>query len=49
MPEGEFDFLGYTFGRMYKRTTRQVYAGVRPSKKSIRRRVEKIHAMTIMS
>jgi retron-type reverse transcriptase len=37
VPEGEFDFLGYTFGRMYKRTTGQAYVGVRPSKKSIRR------------
>jgi RNA-directed DNA polymerase len=49
VPESEFDFLGYTFGRMYKRTTGQVYVGVRPSKKSIRRMVEKIHAMTTMS
>jgi len=49
VPEGEFDFLGYTFGRMYKRTTGQVYVGVRPSKKAIRRMVEKIHAMTVIS
>jgi len=49
VPEGEFDFLGYTFGRMYKRTTGQAYLGVRPSKKSIRRMVEKIHAMTQVS
>jgi group II intron reverse transcriptase/maturase len=49
VPESEFDFLGYTFGRMYKRTTGQVYVGVRPSKKSIRRMVEKIHAMTAVS
>jgi RNA-directed DNA polymerase len=49
VPEGEFDFLGYTFGRMYKRTTGQAYLGVRPSKKSIRRMVEKIHAMTTVS
>jgi group II intron reverse transcriptase/maturase len=49
VPEGEFDFLGYTFGRMYKRTTGQAYVGVRPSKKSIRRMVEKIHAMTAVS
>ena len=49
VPESEFDFLGYTFGRMYKRTTGQVYVGVRPSKKSIRRMVEKIHAMTRVS
>jgi RNA-directed DNA polymerase len=49
VPESEFEFLGYTFGRMYKRTTGQVYVGVRPSKKSIRRMVEKIHAMTQVS
>src|ERR1700724_297992 len=49
VPESEFEFLGYTFGRMYKRTTGQVYVGVRPSKKSIRRMVEKIHAMTTAS
>jgi group II intron reverse transcriptase/maturase len=49
VPESEFDFLGYTFGRMYKRATEQVYVGVRPSKKSIRRMVEKIHAMTTVS
>ena len=24
VPDGEFEFLGYTFGRMYKRTTGQV-------------------------
>ncbi|MFO1467936.1 MAG: group II intron reverse transcriptase/maturase [Steroidobacteraceae bacterium] len=49
VPEGEFDFLGYTFGRMYKRTTGRAYIGVRPSKKSIRRMVGKIHAMTTVS
>jgi len=49
VPESEFDFLGYTFGRMYTKTTGQAYVGVRPSKKSIRRMVEKIHAMTTMS
>jgi RNA-directed DNA polymerase len=49
VPQSEFDFLGYTFGRMYKRTTGQAYLGVRPSKKSIRRMVEKIHAMTTVS
>jgi len=49
VPESEFDFLGYTFGRMYKRTTGRAYLGVRPSKKSIRRMIEKIHAMTTVS
>jgi RNA-directed DNA polymerase len=49
VPEGEFDFLGYTFGRMYKRTTGKAYLGVRPSKKSIRRMVAKVHALTAVS
>ena len=46
IPEGEFDFLGYTFGRMYSPKTGQARLGQRPSKKSIRRAVEKIHALT---
>jgi group II intron reverse transcriptase/maturase len=49
VPEDEFDFLGYTFGRMYMRTTGQAHLGLRPSKKSIRRMVEKIHALTAVS
>jgi RNA-directed DNA polymerase len=49
VPESEFDFLGYTFGRMYTKTTGPAYVGVRPSKESIRRMVEKIHAMTTMT
>jgi len=46
VPEGEFDFLGYTFGRMYSKTTGKAYLGMRPSKKSIRRMVEKVHDLT---
>ena len=46
VPEGNFDFLGYTFGRLYKRTTGTAYLGMRPSKKSIRRMVENVHALT---
>jgi len=46
VPEGEFDFLGYTFGRMYSARTGQARLGYRPSKKSIRRMSEKIHALT---
>jgi len=49
VPEGEFDFLGFTFGRMYSRTTGKAHLGMRPSKKSIRRMIEKIHAMTSVS
>src|ERR1700736_1227141 len=46
VPEGKFDFLGYTFGRMYSARTGQARLGYRPSKKSIKRMVEKIHALT---
>ena len=49
VPEGEFDFLGYTFGRMHSAKTGQARLGLRPSKKSIRRMVEKIRAMTAVS
>ncbi len=49
VPEGEFAFLGYTFGRMYSARTGLARLGYRPSKKSIRRMVEKIHAMTAVS
>jgi len=46
VPEGSFDFLGYTFGRLYSTKTGKAYIGMRPSKKSIKRMVEKVHAMT---
>ncbi len=46
IPEGEFDFLGYTFGRMYSARTGQARLGHRPSKKSIKRVVESVHALT---
>ena len=49
VPEDEFDFLGYTFGRMYSPMTGEARLGMRPSKKSIRRMVEKLHAMTSTS
>jgi RNA-directed DNA polymerase len=47
VPEGEFDFLGYTFGRMYSPRTGEAHWGVRPSKKSIKRMVEKVHTLTV--
>src|SRR5437764_9662257 len=47
IPEGEFDFLGYTFGRMYSPRTGQVRLGQRPSKKSIKRVVEQVHELTV--
>jgi RNA-directed DNA polymerase len=46
VPEGEFDFLGYTFGRMYSARTGQARLGHRPAKKSIKRVIEKVHALT---
>ena len=49
IPEGEFDFLGYTFGRQYSARTGKARLGRRPSKKSIRSMVEKIHALTAYS
>lgn len=49
VPEGEFDFLGYTFGRRYSPTTGKARIALWPSKKSIRRMVEKVHALTVLS
>jgi RNA-directed DNA polymerase len=46
VPQGQFDFLGYTFGRLYSKTTGKARLGMRPSKKSIRRMVEKVHDLT---
>ena len=43
---GRFDFLGYTFGRLYSWRTGGAYYGARPSKKSIRRAIEKLHVLT---
>jgi RNA-directed DNA polymerase len=49
VPEGEFDFLGFTFGRMYSPRTGQARLALRPSKQSIRRMIETIHELTIRS
>jgi len=49
VPEGRFDFLGYTSGRLYSTKTGKAYLNQWPSKKSIRRIIEKIHAMTALS
>jgi RNA-directed DNA polymerase len=48
-PEEEFDFLGFTFGRRYSATTGKARIALWPSKKSIRRMVEKIHDLTLHS
>jgi group II intron reverse transcriptase/maturase len=45
LPEEKFDFLGYTFGRFYGRGGRP-YIGTRPSKKAVRRMLERIHEAT---
>ena len=49
IPEETFDFLGYTFGRLYSPKTGRARLGMRPSKGSIKRMVQKIHAMTATS
>jgi hypothetical protein len=49
VPEEEFDFLGYTFGQMYSARTGKAYLGYRPSKKSIKRMVENVHALTCVA
>jgi hypothetical protein len=46
IPDEQFDFLGYTFGRLYSKTTGKACLGLWPSKKSIRRMVEKVHDLT---
>jgi len=46
IPDEQFDFLGYTFGRLYSKTTGKARLGLWPSKKSIRRMVEKVHDLT---
>ena len=46
VPEETFNFLGYTFGRMYSMRTGRARIGYRPSKLSIQHMVRKIHALT---
>jgi group II intron reverse transcriptase/maturase len=46
VPEGTFDFLGYTFGRRYSPVTGKARIALWPSKKSIRRMTEKVYALT---
>src|SRR3954451_7620339 len=44
---GKGHFLGYTFGRMYSPVTGKARLGYRPSKKSLKRMVERVHALTV--
>jgi len=46
VPSETFDFLGYTFGRCYSPRTGHAYLGTRPSRKSIGRIIERLHAET---
>ena len=46
IPRERFDFLGYTFGRCYRRDTGKAYIGTRPSKKSLKRMVDSITVET---
>jgi len=48
VPEEEFDFLGFTFGRRYSATTGKTGMALWPSKKSLRRMVEKVHELTLL-
>jgi RNA-directed DNA polymerase len=42
----QFDFLGYTFGRYFSWRTGGAYYGARPSKKSVKRVVERLRELT---
>ena len=44
--EGEFDFLGYTFGRMFSARTGQAVSATGHQLKSVQCAGEKIHALT---
>ena len=49
IPDESFDFLGYTFGRLYSPKTGKAYLGQGPSKRAIKSMVARIHAMTLRS
>jgi hypothetical protein len=46
VPEEKFDFLGYTFGRLWSYRTGRPYLGVCPSKRRIHRLCEKVTQAT---
>jgi RNA-directed DNA polymerase len=46
VPEKSFDFLGHTFGRMHSAKLERARLSYRPSKKSIERAVNTVHALT---
>jgi RNA-directed DNA polymerase len=45
LPEDSFDFLGYTVGRFYGKDGKP-YLGTKPSRKAVRRLLQKIHDAT---
>lgn len=45
LPQEHFDFLGYTLGRLYKKDNIP-YIGTRPSKKAVKKIIQKIHDKT---
>jgi RNA-directed DNA polymerase len=46
LPDESFDFLGYTFGRLWSRRAGRHYVGYRPSKKSRQRLRDRLHEAT---
>jgi group II intron reverse transcriptase/maturase len=46
VPEETFDFLGYTFGRLWSPRTGRPYVGVRPSQKRIQRLCARVSELT---
>jgi group II intron reverse transcriptase/maturase len=46
VPRQHFNFLGYTFGRYYSKTSGRAYLSAKPSKKSLRRQIESIREKT---
>ena len=48
LPEGQFDFLGYTVGRFHGKNGRP-YFGTRPSRKAVKSLLRRIHERTVKS
>lgn len=46
LPDGTFDFLGYTIGRCYSPRTGRAYLGTRPSKKAVQRVRREVSELT---
>jgi RNA-directed DNA polymerase len=49
LPEGSFDFLGYTFGRSFSYRRRRAYLGASPSRKKIAKLCDAIRELTSRS